>query len=38
MQQISNRERILLRAGVLGAILLILWAFGRLGGGPAVVH
>ena len=38
MQQISERERILLRLGVLVVILITLWAFGLLRSGPVVVY
>ena len=36
MQQISARERTLLRLGIFVAILMILWAFGLLRSGPIV--
>jgi hypothetical protein len=38
MQQISQRERILLRVGMIVAILLIPWAFGLLRRSPPVVY
>jgi len=38
MQQISERERILLRLGSLVVILITLWVFGLLRSGPIVVY
>ena len=37
VQHISKREQVLLRAGVIAAILLILWTLGLVRVGPAVV-
>jgi hypothetical protein len=38
MQQISTRERILLRVGLTAAILITLWAFGFIRLGGPTVH
>jgi hypothetical protein len=38
MHRISPRERMLLRVGATGAILIVLWALGLLQRGPAVVY
>ena len=38
MQQITTRERTLLRVGVGVVILIALWAFGLLRFDPAVVY
>jgi hypothetical protein len=38
MERISARDRILLRAGVIVAIVAGLWAFGLLQFGPVVVY
>ena len=38
MQRISKREQILLRVGVIVAILATLWVFGLFRSGPVVVY
>jgi len=37
MQQVTARERLLLRVGAVAAILLALWAFGLLRFAPGAV-
>jgi hypothetical protein len=38
MQQISTREKIVLRVAVIVGIVMTLWLFGLLRVNPAVVH
>ena len=38
MQRISKRDQILLRVGVIVAILVTLWVFGLFRSGPVVVY
>jgi hypothetical protein len=37
MQRISRREQILIKVGVLLAIVLTLWFLGLLGNGPVIL-
>ena len=38
MQQLSKREKTLLRVGVLVVILITLWLFGFLGAHPPLLY